>query len=83
MENKIIEVQKIVLDELERLNNDVLMKETGQEEIQRGNVISKITKSYVQLINTNLKVLEYVDSREKQIEEVNNILGISNESQTQ
>lgn len=61
----ITRIQEIVLNQLNRLDNDELMKDNGKPEIQRGNAISKNASSFVQLINTKLKVIEYKEKHNR------------------
>lgn len=57
--NKILKVQEIVFEELERLNDDSLMK-TGmmKREIERSNVISNNAQSFIKMVNLSLRVKE-------------------------
>lgn len=57
--NKILKVQEIVFEELERLNDSGLMK-TGmmKREIERSNVISNNAQSFIKMVNLSLKIKE-------------------------
>ena len=59
MDNKLIRVQEIIFDELNRLSNDEIMKSGfGKREIERSNVISNNAQTFLKLVNANLKIRE-------------------------
>lgn len=59
MNNKLIKVQEIIFDELNRLSDEDLMKSgMGKREIERSNVISNNAQTFLKLVNANLKIRE-------------------------
>lgn len=59
MSNKLIRAQEIIFDELERLNDEKLMKSGyGKREIERSNVISNNAQSLIKIVNLQLRLKE-------------------------
>ncbi len=59
MNNKIIRVQEIIFDQLNRLADEGLLKSGyGKREIERANVISNNAQTFIKAINLQLKVQE-------------------------
>ena len=56
--NELLKIQKYLVVQIERLNNDNLMKEQGMAEMQRSNALSKSVTTYLKTINTNMKVIQ-------------------------
>lgn len=76
MNNKIIEVQEIVFNQLKRLDNDKLMKEMGAEEIARSNVISNNAQTFIKATNINLKIMEFAQRQNRQVKAITKELGL-------
>ena len=59
MNNKIIRVQEIIFDQLNRLSDENLMRSGyGKREIERSNVISNNAQTFIKVVNLNLKIQE-------------------------
>lgn len=59
MDNKIIRVQEIIFDQLNRLSDENLMRSGyGKREIERSNVISNNAQTFIKIVNLNLKIQE-------------------------
>lgn len=59
MNNKIIRVQEIIFDQLNRLSDEELMKSgMGKREIERSNVISNNAQTFIKVVNLGLKIQE-------------------------
>lgn len=59
MNNKIIKVQEIIFDQLNRLSDENLMRSGyGKREIERSNVISNNAQTFIKIVNLNLKIQE-------------------------
>jgi len=76
MNNKIIEVQEIVFNQLKRLDNDKLMEEIGAEEIARSNVISNNAQTFIKSVNLNLKIMEFAKKQDRQVKAITKELGL-------
>lgn len=55
---------------LERLDNDNIMKKNGYSEIERGNAISKTSQTVVNVLKTNIKIMELADKHNKTMNEI-------------
>lgn len=59
MNNKLIRAQEIIAKELERLDDDELMKSGyGKREIERSTVISNNAQSLIKVVNMQLRIKE-------------------------
>jgi hypothetical protein len=59
LNNKIIRVQEIIFDELNRLSDEDYMKSgMGKREIERSNVISNNAQTFIKVVNLSLRVKE-------------------------
>ena len=68
MNNKIIRVQEIIYDELNRLSDEDLMNSgNGKREIDRSNVISNNAQTFIKLVNLQLKVKD--TARREQVQQ--------------
>lgn len=67
MNNKIIRVQEIIFDQLNRLNDENLMRSGyGKREIERSNVISNNAQTFIKVVNLNLKIQEVAKRNQTQ-----------------
>lgn len=76
MNNKIIRVQEIIFDQLNRLNDKELMKSGyAKHEIERANVISNNAQTFIKVVNLGLKIKEVAKrdntQHQKLLEELN------------
>jgi hypothetical protein len=80
MNNKIIRIQEIIFDQLNRLSDEDLMRSgMGKREIERANVISNNAQTFIKVANLNLKVREVAKREQTQhkklLEELNLVDG--------
>ena len=67
MNNKIIRVQEIVFDQLNRLGDEDLMKSgMGKREIERSNVISNNAQTFIKVVGLSLKIKEMAKRNQTQ-----------------
>lgn len=76
MNNKIIRVQEIIFDELNRLSDeDIMISGYAKREIERANVISNNAQTFIKVVNLGLKVKEVAKrdntQHQKLLEELN------------
>ena len=76
MNNKIIRVQEIIFDELNRLSDeDIMVSGYAKREIERANVISNNAQTFIKVVNLGLKVKEVAKrdntQHQKLLEELN------------
>lgn len=80
MNNKIIRVQEIIFDELNRLADKNLMESgMGKREIERSNVISNNAQTFIKVVNLSLRVKELAKKEQKQEQELLKELNIVEE----
>lgn len=82
MDNKIIEVQEIVLKQLKRLDDNKLMEEKGAEEIARSNVISNNAQTFIKAINIQLRIVETAARQGREVKHLSKELGIVDDGST-
>lgn len=59
MDNKLIRIQEMLFNQMERLDDDKLMqKGLGNREIQRSGALSQSVCAYIKSVNTSIKVKE-------------------------
>ena len=76
MDNKLIEIQEIVFNQLKRLDDNDKMRVIGAEEIARSNVISNNAQTFIKSVNMQLKIMEYADRNKKQVKAITKDLGL-------
>lgn len=59
MNNRLIKIQEMLFNQMERLdNNDLMEKGLGKREIQRSGALSQSAGAYIKSVQTQLKVKE-------------------------
>ena len=61
---------------LKRLDDDELMKRKGSEEIARSNAISKTAQAVVNVVKTNLTIMQMSEQMKKQSEDIKKECGL-------
>ena len=79
MNNKIIEIQNVLFEQLKRLDSDEIMSNFGEKEIARSNSISNTSLTYLKAVNVNIKIKEISEKSGISYEKVNKELGVANE----
>lgn len=79
MNNKIIEIQEMLMREMKRLDCDDLMKENGNNEIARSNALSNSATTYIKAINTSLRIIDTAEKNNQTQESLTKELGLSDE----
>ena len=72
-------IQKILLNQMERLDDNKIMKEQGKREIMRSGAISQSSVSFIKSIQTQLKVLEMSGKYNVEVNDMNEYLGIKSD----
>ena len=75
-ENELKKVQKILLNQMSRLDDEEIMKQIGNREMKRSNAISQSASAYVKSIQTQIKVLDLTQRYNTNANDVNKFLGI-------
>lgn len=77
--NELKKIQKILLNQMERLDNEEVMKERGKREIMRSGAISQSSISFIKSIQTQLRILEMSGKYNVEVNDMNNYLGIKSD----
>lgn len=75
-DNELKRVQRILLNQMGRLDDEEIMKSNGKREIMRSGAISQSASAYVKSVQTQIKVLDLSTKYGSNVEEVNKFLGI-------
>ncbi len=71
MNNELKKIQKMLMNQMERLDNNETMKDNTIE-IARGNALSQNAITYIKTINVGLRIIEM---QEKYGNKVKNVIG--------
>ena len=77
--NELKRIQKILLNQMERLDDEEVMKERGKREIQRSGALSQSATSFIKSVTLQTKILELAGKYNVEVNDMNNYLGIENE----
>lgn len=77
--NELKKIQKILLNQMERLDNEEVTKERGKREIMRSGAISQSSISFIKSIQTQLRILEMSGKYNVEVNDMNNYLGIKSD----
>lgn len=76
MKDNLKQVQKILLNELERLNDDDIMDYNYKKEVTRATAISQNASSFVNAANLKLKALEFSQKYNADVNEIKREIGL-------
>lgn len=79
--NELKRVQKILLNQMDRLDDEEIMKERGKREIQRSGALSQSAISYIKSVALQTKILELSGKYNVEVKDMNDYLGIKNEKE--
>lgn len=71
MNNELKKIQKMLMNQMERLDNNETMKDNTIE-IARGNALSQNAVTYIKTVNVGLRIIEM---QEKYGNKVKNVIG--------
>ncbi len=77
--NELKKIQKILLNQMNRLDDEEIMKERGKREIMRSGAISQSSISFIKSIQTQLRILEMSGKYNVEVNDMNNYLGIKSD----
>lgn len=75
-DNQLKRIQRILLNQIERLDNEEIMKERSKKEIMRSGALSQSSSQYIKSVITQLKVLETSNKYNVEVNKMNKYLGI-------
>lgn len=76
MENKLVEIQNILFDQMKKLNNEQLDSNELNMEISRSNAISTSAVVFVKTVNLGIRLLETTNNNKIVRDELNKKLGM-------
>lgn len=76
MENKLVEIQNILFDQMKKLNNEHLDLNELNIEISRSNAISTSAVVFVKTVNLGIRLLETTNNNSIVRDELNKKLGM-------
>lgn len=79
MNNKILRIQEMLMDEMERITSEDITKGTLKREIERSNALSTSAGTLIKAVNISLRVKELAMKNQQTVNSLNNELGITNE----
>ena len=74
-DNELKRVQKILLNQMNRLDDQEVMNHNGKREMQRSSAISQNASAYIKSVLTQIKILE-LSNKVATTEQINEYLGI-------
>lgn len=74
--NKLVDIQDILFQTLERLNDDENIRENPDVEIKRCNAIAKVSSTVVNSVKANIAIMQLADKHETTTELLNEVLGL-------
>ena len=74
--NELQKIQKILLNQMERLDDNDIMKEQSKKEIQRSGALSQSASTFVKSVQTQMRVLDLSGKYNVEVETMNEFLGI-------
>lgn len=74
--NRLVDMQDILFQTLERLNDDENIRENPDVEIKRCNAIAKVSSTVINSVKTNIAIMQLADKRETTTESLNEVLGL-------
>lgn len=78
--NELQRIQRILLNQMERLDNEEIMKERGNKEIKVSGALSQSACSYIKSVQTQIRVLDLSNKYGVKVNEMNEYLGINNDT---
>lgn len=70
------EINDTLMRALKRLDDDELMKKNGEQEIARSNAISKTAQAVVNVVKTNLTIMQMSEHMKKKSEDIKKECGL-------
>ena len=74
-------VQKVLLNQMSRLDDEDIMKERGKREIQRSGALSQSAVAYIKSVALQTKILELSNKYNVEVKDMNEYLGIDYEKE--
>lgn len=77
MNNKLIKIQEMLYNQMQRLdNNDLINKGLGKREFERSKTLSSSASTYIKTVQTQIKIKNIAKNNKKQEDRLLKELGI-------
>lgn len=79
MNNKLIKIQEMLYDEMQRLSDDEIVKSYAKREVSRSQALTQSAGAFIKSINTQLQIKNMVATNKVKEEDLLKELGVVNE----
>lgn len=76
MNNKLIEMQEMLMNQMKRLDDDKLMAVSGRGEVLRGNALNQNATTFLKSVNVGMRIIEMSNKYEIQEAKLSKELGV-------
>lgn len=79
MENKLIKIQEMLYDEMQRLSDDEIVKSYAKREVSRSQALTQSAGAFIKSVNTQLQIKNVVKANNVKEKDLLKELGVVNE----
>ena len=79
MNNKLIKIQEMLYDEMQRLNDDEIVKSYAKREVSRSQALTQSAGAFIKSVNTQLQIKNIVKANNVKEDTLLKELGVVNE----
>lgn len=79
MKNKLIKIQEMLYDEMQRLSDDEIVKSYAKREVSRSQALTQSAGAFIKSINTQLQIKNMVATNKVKEEDLLKELGVVDE----
>lgn len=79
MKNKLIKIQEMLYDEMQRLSDDEIVKSYAKREVSRSQALTQSAGAFIKSINTQLQIKNMVKTNKVKEEDLLKELGVVDE----
>ena len=79
MNNKLIKIQEMLYDEMQRLSDDEIVKSYAKREVSRSQALTQSAGAFIKSINTQLQIKNIVKANNVKEKDLLKELGVVNE----
>lgn len=79
MNNKLIKIQEMLYDEMQRLSDDEIVKSYAKREVSRSQALTQSAGAFIKSINTQIQIKNMVKANNVKEEDLLKELGVVNE----
>lgn len=79
MNNKLIKIQEMLYDEMQRLSDDEIVKSYAKREVSRSQALTQSAGAFIKSINTQIQIKNMVKANNVKEKDLLKELGVVNE----